>query len=109
MPSRFASGFRGLMGSRGHSNLSQSGVSATPAAAMGQNTAASQLVTAQAMTRSPFGGGWRAAPKRRKSRRAAASAPKRRKSSGKRKPARLVKGSAAAKRYMASIRRKRRR
>jgi len=48
-----------------------------------------------------------AAMPRRRRRRSAAAAPRRRRSS--RRPARLVKGSAAAKRYMASIRRKRRR
>jgi len=46
-----------------------------------------------------------AAPRRRR-RAAASAAPRRRRA---RRPARLVKGSAAAKRYMASIRRKRRR
>jgi len=46
-----------------------------------------------------------AAPRRR--RRSASSAPRRR--ARRARPARLVKGSAAAKRYMASIRRKRRR
>jgi hypothetical protein len=47
-----------------------------------------------------------AAMPRRRRRRSAAAAPRRRRT---RRPARLVKGSAAAKRYMASIRRKRRR
>ena len=46
--------------------------------------------------------------RRRKTRARAASAPKRRAKAKRSKPARLVKGSAAAKRYMASIRRKRR-
>lgn len=48
----------------------------------------------------------KAAMPRRRRRSAATAAPRRRRS---RRPARLVKGSAAAKRYMASIRRKRRR
>lgn len=49
------------------------------------------------------------APARRR-RRAAATRPARRRKTARRasRPARLVKGSAAAKRYMASIRRKRR-
>lgn len=101
-----------ILGSRGHSGVSQAGTPAQTSTAMGQNTAASQLVTAQvfSMARAPFGGGWRSAPKRRSKRKAAKIA----RSNGGRKrkakrPARLVKGSAAAKRYMASIRRKRKR
>lgn len=71
-----------------------------------QQTAAAQLVM-----RSLVNGrsGPRRAPRRRKAvraRKARAGTATRRK---RRKPARLVKGSAAAKRYMASIRRKRRR
>lgn len=55
-------------------------------------------------------GGTRSAAKRRrtKKKRAAAPAARRRRRSTKR-PARLVKGSAAAKRYMASIRKRRKR
>lgn len=45
---------------------------------------------------------------RRRKKRSAAAAPRRRKRRASSKPARLVKGSAAAKRYMAKIRRKRR-
>lgn len=71
------------------------------AAAWGQQTKAAQ---AMASKRSGRVGGRRSA-KRRKAARAAAPARKRRASS--KRPARLVKGSAAAKRYMASIRRKR--
>lgn len=70
--------------------------------AVGQQTAAGQML----MTRSPGSGVKRTRTRKRK---ASALAPRKRKaSSAKRKPARLVKGSAAAKRYMASIRRKRR-
>jgi len=55
-------------------------------------------------------GGKRSAAKRRKRATAKRAAPKRRKrATAKRGKARLVKGSAAAKRYMASIRRKRKR
>lgn len=53
-------------------------------------------------------GGQRSAAKRRKRKKTAAKKTTRRKTRGK-KRARLVKGSAAAKRYMASIRRKRKR
>jgi len=56
-------------------------------------------------------GGQRSAAKRRRKRKTTAKKAKRttraRRASPKRKKARLVKGSAAAKRYMASIRRKR--
>lgn len=54
-------------------------------------------------------GGLKSALKRRKKKRATAQAsrPRRRKTTRKRMAKRLVKGSAAAKRYMASIRRKR--
>ena len=70
-------------------------------AGLGQQTMAGQIIVAGAnRTRTP-------ARKRRKSaKRAAAPAARRRR--GSKRPARLVKGSAAAKRYMASIRRKRR-
>jgi hypothetical protein len=65
-----------------------------------QATAAMQTTMARGV------GGTRAAPRRRKAK--AAAAPKRRASARKTKrPARLVKGSAAAKRYMASIRKRR--
>lgn len=53
-------------------------------------------------------GGMRSAAKRRKRKKTAAKKTTRRRTRGK-KRARLVKGSAAAKRYMASIRRKRKR
>lgn len=68
----------------------------------------SQTLAAQAMASKRAGrvGGRRSA-KRRKATRAAA-APARRKRASSKRPARLVKGSPAAKRYMASIRRKRR-
>lgn len=79
--------------------------------ALGQMTRAGQLITMMA-------GGMvgRRAPTRRKRRASAKSAPRsRRASPAKRaapsrrgKPARLVKGSAAARAYMAKIRRKRR-
>jgi hypothetical protein len=71
--------------------------------ALGQQTAATQWAIAKAAGSK---GGKRSA-KRRKSR-AKAATPKRRKRRASAKPKRLVKGSAAAKRYMASIRRKRR-
>jgi hypothetical protein len=70
-------------------------------AGQGEQTQANQLVAAMIA---------RPARKRRKAKRAkprAAARAKPRKRKAKR-PARLVKGSAAAKRYMASIRRKRR-
>lgn len=73
-------------------------------AGVGQQTAAAQML----ITRAP-GSGMRAAPKRRR-KAAKKSAPRaRRASPAKRKSARarLVKGSAAAKAYMAKIRRKR--
>jgi len=65
----------------------------------GNQTQANQLVGARTA---------RPARKRRRKATAKRAAPKRRRAKAKR-PARLVKGSAAAKRYMASIRRKRRR
>lgn len=73
-------------------------------AALGQQTAATKLTTAYSqgngMTRGP----------RRKRRKAprAASRKVARKRASKARPARLVKGSAAARAYMAKIRRKRR-
>lgn len=76
--------------------------------AMGQQTAASRIIVAF----SQGNGGMRGAPRRRKAsrktaaRRSVSSPAKRATKRGGR--ARLVKGSAAAKRYMASIRRKRR-
>lgn len=54
-------------------------------------------------------GGKRSAAKRRKKRATAKRAAPKRKRAVRAKKARLVKGSAAAKRYMASIRRKRKR
>lgn len=74
------------------------------AQAWGQQTPAAQ---AMASKRSGRVGGMRSARKRRAKAKATSSAPRRRRRAGG-KPARLVKGSAAAKRYMASIRRKRR-
>jgi hypothetical protein len=76
--------------------------------AMGQQTLAGQIIgTGGGMTR---GGGVRR--KRRASKKTAArrarSSPAKRASKRRAKPARLVKGSAAAKAYMAKIRRKRR-
>jgi hypothetical protein len=59
-----------------------------------------------ASKRSGAMGGRRSA--RRRKARAAAAAPKRRRKAAKRGRARLVKGSRAAKAYMAKIRRKRR-
>jgi len=70
--------------------------------AMGQMTGAARALTA--MVR---GGGPTRRRKARKARPAARRKKSRARASSKR-PARLVKGSAAAKRYMASIRRKRR-
>jgi hypothetical protein len=73
--------------------------------AWGQQTLAAQTLAAKASGRR---GGMRSARKRRKAR-ASVSAPRKRRSKARtRSKARLVKGSAAAKRYMASIRRKRR-
>lgn len=74
-------------------------------AAWGQQTAAAQ---AMASKRSGRVGGLRSARKRRAKAAAAAPMRRRRRANGAKRPARLVKGSAAAKRYMASIRRKRR-
>lgn len=76
------------------------------AQAWGQQTPASR---AMASKRSGRVGGLRSARRRKKAK--AASMPRgpaRRRVARKRGKARLVKGSAAAKRYMASIRRKRR-
>lgn len=105
-----------ILGSRGHSGVSQAGTPAQTSTAMGQNTAASQLITAQVFSQpsarfAPMNRWGRPQPMKRRSKRKAA---KMARSNGGRKrkakrPARLVKGSAAAKRYMASIRRKRKR
>lgn len=70
--------------------------------ALGQNTAAAQWAYAKASGRR---GGKRSAAKRRRKPRASAAPRKRTRRTAKK--ARLVKGSPAAKRYMASIRRKR--
>lgn len=74
----------------------------------GQQTQAAQLIEL-GMPRT-------SSPRRRKRKTAKRAAPRRRaakrktaKRASKKRPARLVKGSAAAKRYMASIRRKRKR
>lgn len=72
-------------------------------ASFGQQTPAAQIILAQASGRT---GGLRSARKRRKKARAAAPSRKRR-SAKRGRPARLVKGSRAAKAYMAKIRRKR--
>jgi len=73
-------------------------------AGIGQMTRASQIIVTGAA-----GNGSRRAPKRRKATRAASRVKARRVARAPRaRKARLVKGSAAAKRYMASIRRKRR-
>ena len=73
----------------------------------GQQTMAAQLIIGGGMRNGSTG------RKRRKSARKSAkrkSSPKRKRSArSMKRPARLVKGSAAAKRYMASIRKKRRR
>jgi hypothetical protein len=71
------------------------------ATAWGQQTAAAR---AMASKRSGRVGGMRSARKRRKARVATRTTARKR---TRRKAGRLVKGSAAAKRYMASIRRKR--
>lgn len=73
-------------------------------AAFGQQTPATQQLFARAGRK---GGKRSAATRRRRKKTAARAAPKRRKARAKR-PARLVKGSRAAKAYMAKIRRKRR-
>lgn len=74
-------------------------------AALGQQTLAGKIIVAT----SAGNGTARRAPKRRKKPRAAARRVARATARRPRaKKARLVKGSAAAKRYMASIRRKRR-
>jgi len=72
--------------------------------AWGQQTAAAQHMAAKATGRR---GGMRSATKRRKARTKTVRVRARKRSGTKRGKARLVKGSAAAKRYMASIRRKR--
>jgi len=82
-------------------------------AGFAQQTPATQRLFAQAAGRR----GGRTTQRRRRKSRAAAGAPRRRRKSSSRRratarrsrPMRLVKGSAAAKRYMAKIRRKRRR
>lgn len=74
--------------------------------AWGSQTPAAKVMASK---RSGRMGGLRSARKRRKASRAKASVPKRRRKTARRARARLVKGSAAAKRYMASIRRKRKR
>lgn len=74
----------------------------------GQQTAAAKLLAAQIFGRM---GGMRSARKRRRKARAAGlPRPKRRRSTARRRGrARLVKGSAAARRYMAKLRRMRKR
>jgi hypothetical protein len=77
-------------------------------AGMAQQTPATQQAFAQVAGRR---GGQTTQRRRRRKAKASAAPRRRRKSSGRRRRgrARLVKGSAAAKRYMAKIRRKRRR
>jgi len=67
-----------------------------------QQTTANQLVGVRAARN---GNGKR---RKRRAARTARAAPRKRKRSNSKRPMRLVKGSAAAKRYMAKIRRKRR-
>jgi len=74
------------------------------AVAWGQQTPAAKLMAAK---RSGRNGGVRSA-RRRKKASATRRGPARRKATRARTRSRMVKGSAAAKRYMASIRRKRR-
>jgi hypothetical protein len=74
-------------------------------AGFAQMTPASQAMFQRAGAR----GGRRSAAKRRRKAVAKRSAPKRRAGKRAKRPARLVKGSAAAKKYMAKIRRKRKR
>jgi hypothetical protein len=76
-------------------------------AGFAQQTPATQRLFSQAAGRR--GGQTTQRRRRRKAKAAAAMPRRRRRRSRARRPARLVKGSAAAKRYMASIRRKRRR
>lgn len=82
-------------------------VPASPPQAIGQNSPAALMTLAMTGTgrRGPARAR-RAKPQRAAARRAKPKRTSSRRSSSKR-PARLVKGSAAAKRYMASIRRKR--
>lgn len=73
-------------------------------AGFAQQTAATQAM----FQRSGRIGGKRSAAKRRRTKKKAArAAPRRKRKTARGRKARLVKGSAAAKRYMASIRRKR--
>lgn len=109
---RFLSGVASFVGSASR-NSDGSAAPSAPAmtgAAQGQNTAPGQILMAQVagMSRSPFRVARSGKPKRRKLSRSTASAPRKRKASRSR-PARLVKGSRAAKAYMAKIRRKRKR
>lgn len=72
-------------------------------AAFGQQTPAAQW----ALSKASGARGGRKSARRRKRKTAAASSPRRRKRMSSKRPARLVKGSAAAKRYMAKIRKRR--
>ena len=74
--------------------------------AFGSQTPATQALFQRA---GRMGGLRSASKRRRKTSKRKTTATRKRKTTARRKPARLVKGSAAAKRYMASIRRKRRR
>lgn len=75
-------------------------------AGFAQQTPATQALFSRA---GRIGGLRSAAKRRRKSKKKAAAAPRRRRRASAKRAARLVKGSAAAKRYMAKIRRKRKR
>lgn len=74
-------------------------------AGFAQQTAATQAMFQRAGRK----GGKRSAAKRKRAKVASGTRTKRRKSAKRKRTARLVKGSAAAKRYMASIRKRRKR
>lgn len=79
-------------------------------AGFGQQGWSQQTPAVQTMLQQAFGTVRRTASRKRRKKATKSAAPRRRKASGSRKakrPARMVKGSAAAKRYMASIRKKR--
>lgn len=76
-------------------------------AAIGQQTVAGQIITANGGRMTGARSGRKRKASRKRAARTRASSPAKRKTS--RKRARLVKGSAAAKAYMAKIRRKRKR
>lgn len=74
-------------------------------AGFAQQTAATQALFQRAGRK----GGKRSAAKRKRAKVASGTRTKRRKQAKRKRTARLVKGSAAAKRYMASIRKRRKR